>query len=135
RERSRLTHANVSLDRVLEAVATLEQDHVTTAVIAEVVTATHAIDGPAGAVRPADGTIVAGDLSPHYALALVRDTTPPALVRSQAHVPTGAVVAAGPGLALVTIGTRRELVADDLRALTLLGEIAAAASGRILEHD
>jgi signal transduction histidine kinase len=50
-------------------------------------------------------------------------------------VPTGAVVAVGPGLALVTIGTRRELVPDDLRALTLLGEIAAAATGSILERD
>ena len=127
RERSRLAHANVSLDRVLEGVAALEQDRATTAVIAEVLTVTNAIAGPAALVRPADGAIVAGDLSPHYALALVRDTPPPALVRSQANVPTGAVVAAGPGLALVTIGTRRELVPEDLRALTFLGEIAAAA--------
>jgi len=135
RERSRLMHATVSLDRVLEGVAALEQDRVTSAVIAEVLTVTNALAGPAALVRPADGAIVAGDLSPHYALSLVRDTTPPALVRSQANVPTGAVVSAGPGLALVTIGTRRELVADDLRALTFLGEIAAAASGRILERD
>ena len=135
RERSRLTHANVSLDRVLEGVAALERDRVTTAVIAEVLSVTNAIAGPAALVRPGDGAIVAGDLSPHYALALVRDTTPPALVRSQANAPTGAVVAAGPGLALVTIGTRRELTPDDLRALTFLGEIAAAASGRILERD
>jgi len=135
RERSRLTHANVSLDRVLQGVAALAQDRQTTAVIAEVLTVTNAIAGPAALVRPADGTIVAGDLSPHYALSLVRDTTPPALVRKQANVPTGAVVAAGPGLALVTIGTRRELQPDDLRALTYLGEIAATASGRILERD
>jgi signal transduction histidine kinase len=135
RERSRLSHTNISLDRVLEGVAALEQDRLTTAVIAEVLTVTNAIAGPAAVVRPGDGAIVAGDLSPHYALALVRDTTPPALVRSLANVPTGAVVAAGPGLALVTIGTRRELVPDDLRALAVLGEIAAAASARIVERD
>jgi signal transduction histidine kinase len=44
-------------------------------------------------------------------------------------------VTAGPGLALVTIGTRQELTDDDLRALTVLGEIAAAAVQRILERD
>jgi len=135
RERSRLTHARASLDRVLEGVAALERDRVTTAVLAEVLSVTSAIAGPAALVRPSDGAIVAGDLSPHYALALLRDTSPPALVRSQANVPTGAVVAAGPGLALVTIGTRADLTEDDLRALAFLGEIAAAASGRILERD
>ena len=135
RERSRLTHVNVSLDRALEGVAALMRDRATAAVTAQVLTVTNALAGPAALVRPADGAIVAGDLSPQYALSLVRDTTPPALVRSQASVPTGAVVAAGPGLALVTVGTRRELVPEDLRALTLLGEIAASARGNILERD
>jgi signal transduction histidine kinase len=135
RERSKLAHAKSTLDRVLEGVSALERDRVTTAVLAEVLSVTSAIAGPAALVRPGDGAIVAGDLSSQYALALLRDTTPPALVRGQANAPAGAVVAAGPGLALVTIGTRQELTDDDLRALTVLGEIAAAASGRILERD
>jgi signal transduction histidine kinase len=72
---------------------------------------------------------VAGDLSVEDALALVRDTRPPALVRD------GAVVFAGPGLALVATGTDRQLTDDDLHALAVLGEIAAAASERIAERD
>src|SRR5204862_2736445 len=132
RERSRLAHAKASLDHVLGGVAALERDRVTTAVLAEVLSVTSAIAGPAAIVRLADGAMVAGDLSPHYALALLRDTTPPALVRGRANAPTGAVVSAGPGLALVTVGTMQELTEDDLRALAILGEVAAAASGRIL---
>jgi signal transduction histidine kinase len=135
RERSRLANANGTLGRVLDGVRTLEHDRVTSAVVAEVLSVATAIAGPAAVVRPADGTVVAGDLSAHYALALVRDTTPPALVSGRADVPTGAVVSAGPGLALVTIGTLRELTEDDLGALTMLGEIAAAASERIAERD
>jgi len=135
RERSRLAHANSTLGRVLGGVRTLERDRVANAVLAEILSVTNAVAGPAAVVRQADGTVVAGDLSAHYALALVRDTTPPALVRGRADIPTGAVVSAGFGLALVTIGTRRELTEDDLRALTLLGEIAAAASERIAERD
>jgi signal transduction histidine kinase len=135
RERSRLLHANGTLDRILGGVRALERDRVATAVLAEVLSVTNAIAGPAALVRPSDGTVVAGDLSAHYALALLRDTTPPALVRDRADVPTGAVVSAGSGLALVTIGTRQELTEDDLRALAALGEIAAAASERIAERD
>src|SRR5204862_277816 len=85
RERSRLAHAKASLDRVLGGVAALERDRVTTAVLAEVLSVTSAIAGPAAIVRLADGGMVAGDLSSHYALALLRDTTPPALVRNRAH--------------------------------------------------
>lgn len=135
RERSRLAHATATLDRTLAGVRALEQDRVTNAVLAEVLSVTTAIAGPAALIRPADGTIVAGDLSSQDALALLRDTTPPALVRGRANAPTGAVVSAGTGLALVAVGTHQELTDDDLRALTVLGEIAAAASDRITERD
>jgi signal transduction histidine kinase len=135
RERTRLAHTNGTLTRILGGVRTLERDRVANAVLAEILSVTNAVAGPAAVVRPADGTVVAGDLSAHYALALVRDTTPPALVRGRADIPTGAVVSAGPGLALVTIGTRLELTEDDLKALAMLGEIAAAASERITERD
>jgi signal transduction histidine kinase len=135
RERTRLEHANRTLARILWGVRTLERDRVANAVLAEILSVTNAVAGPAAVVRPADGTVVAGDLSAHYALALVRDTTPPALVRGRADIPTGAVVSAGPGLALVTIGTRQELTEDDLKALSMLGEIAAAAAERIAERD
>jgi signal transduction histidine kinase len=135
RERSRLVHANGTLVRVLDGVRALERDRVTNAVRAEVLSVTNAIAGPAALVRPADGTIIAGDLATHYAIALLRDTTPPALVRGRANTPTGAVVSAGPGLVLVAVGTLQELTDDDLRALTVLGEIAAAASDRVAERE
>ena len=135
RERSRLAHAKATLDRTLAGVAALEHDQVTNAVLAEVLSVTTAIVGPAALVRSADGTVVAGDLSSKDALALVRDATPPALVRDRANAATGVVVSAGPGLALVALGTKQELTDDDLRALAMLGEIAAAASVRIAERD
>jgi len=135
RERSRLGHANATLDRTLEGVRALERDRVTNAVLAEVLSIATAIVGPAALVRPADGTVVAGDLQPQDAIALVRDTRPPALVRDRGTGATGAVVSAGVGLALVASGTRQELTDDDLRALTALGEIAAAAAERIAERD
>ena len=135
RERSRLAHANGTLIRVLDGVRALERDKVTNAVLAEVLSVANAIAGPAALVRPADGTIVAGDLATHYAVALLRDTTPPALVSGRGNTPTGAVVSAGPGLVLVAVGTIQELTEDDLRALAVLGEIAAAASERVAERE
>jgi len=128
RERAALAHAKTVLDRTLAGVRALERDRATNAVLAEVLSVATEIAGAAAVARPADGTIVAGDLAPETAVALLRDTTPPALVAG------GAVVAAGPGQVLVAAGTRR-LTADDLRALTVLGEIAGAASARIAERD
>jgi signal transduction histidine kinase len=135
RERSRLAHANGTLTRVLDGVRALERDRMIEAVFAELLRAASAIAGPAALVRPADGSVVAGDLAPHYALALLRDTTPPALVSGRENTPTGAVVAAGPGLALVTVGTLQALTEEDLGAIAVLGEIAAAAVARIAERD
>jgi len=128
RERAALAHAKATLDRTLGGVRALERDRAANAVFAEVLSVATAIAGAAAIARPADGTIVAGDLEPATAIALLRDTTPPALVAG------GAVVAAGPGQVLVAAGTPR-LTADDLQALTVLGEIAAAASARIAERD
>ena len=135
RERSALAHAKATLDRTLEGVRALDRDRVTNAVLAEVLSVATAIAGPAALVRPADGTIVAGDLGRRDALALVRDTTPPALVRGRATVRSGAVVSAGPGLLLVAVGPTRDLTADDLHALSLLGDIAAGTIARIAERD
>jgi len=135
RERSRLAHAKATLDRTLAGVRALERDRVANAVLADVLNVTTAIAGPAALVRPADGMVIAGDLSSHDALAMLRDTAPPALVHDHASARTGAVVSAGAGLALVAVGTRQDLTDDDLRALAVLGEIAAAASDRIAERD
>jgi len=135
RERSHLLHAKATLDRTLSGVRSLERDRVTNAVLAEILSVATAVVGPAALVRPADGTVVAGDLSPQDALALLRDTTPPALVHDLANARIGAVVSAGPGLALVAAGARQALTDDDLTALTVLGEIAAAAAERIAERD
>ncbi|HEV2009538.1 MAG TPA: ATP-binding protein [Candidatus Limnocylindria bacterium] len=135
RERSALTHAKATLDRTLEGVRALERDRVTNAVLAELLSLTTAIAGPAALVRPADGSIVAGDLGRRDALALVRDTTPPALIHGRATVRSGAVVSAGPGLLLVAVGATRDLTEDDLHALSVLGEIAAGTTARIAERD
>jgi signal transduction histidine kinase len=135
RERSHLLHAKATLDRTLAGVRSLERDRVTNAVLAEILSVAAAVAGPAALVRPADGTVVAGDLSPQDALALLRDTRPPALVHDLANARIGAVVSAGPGLALVAAGSRQALTDDDLTALTVLGEIAAAAAERIAERD
>ena len=135
RERSRLARANSTLDRTLAGVRALEHDRVANAVLAEVLSVATAIAGPAALIRRADGAILAGDLPAADALALVQDTAPPALIRGRALAPTGVVVAAGAGLALVAIGATHELTDDDLRSLTVLGEIAAAAMERIAERD
>lgn len=135
RERSALSHAKATLDRTLEGVRALDRDRVANAVLAEVLSVATAIAGPAALVRPADGTIVAGDLGRRDALALVRDTTPPALSRGRANVRSGVVVSAGPGLLLVAVGATRDLTDDDLHALSLLGEIGAGATARIAERD
>lgn len=135
RERSALTHAKATLDRTLEGVRALERDRVTNAVLAELLSLTTAIAGPAALVRPADGSIVAGDLGRRDALALVRDTTPPALIRGRATVRSGVVVSAGPGLLLVAVGATRDLTEDDLHALSVLGEIAAGTTARIAERE
>lgn len=135
RERARLAHAAASLERALAAARALERDRVVAAVFADVLEAATAIAGPAALVRPSDGTIVAGDLAATAALALVRDTSPPAIVRDRTGAPTGLVVAAGAGLVLVATEVVRELTADDLRALATLCDIAAAAVERIVERD
>ncbi|MEA2660429.1 MAG: hypothetical protein QOH08_1, partial [Chloroflexota bacterium] len=135
RERSALAHANATLERTLEGVRALERDRVPNAVLAEVLSVTTAIAGPAALVRPADGTVVAGDLGWRDVIALVRDTTPPALIRERANVRSAIVVSAGPGLLLVAIGATRDLTDEDLRALSLLGDIAASVAERITERD
>ena len=128
RERAALAHAKATLVRTLNGVRALERDRAAAAALAEVLAAATEIAGAAAIARPADGTIIAGDLPQPTAVTLLRDTNPPALVAG------GAVVAAGPGQVLVAAGTRR-LTADDLHALTVLGEIAAAATARIAERD
>lgn len=135
RDRSRLARAKATLDRTLAGIRAIERDQVVNAVQAEVLSVAASIAGPAALVRSADGTVLAGDLSAKVAVALVRDTTPPALVRDRMDAPPGVVVSAGPGLALVAIETTEKLTDEDLRALTVLGEIAAAASLRIAERD
>ena len=129
RERAALAHAKATLDRTLAGVRALERDRATNAVLAEMLSVATEIAGAAAIARPADGTVVAGDLAPATAVALLRDTVPPALVHG------GAVVSAGPGQVLVAAGTRHRLTTDDLHALTVLGEIGAAASARIAERD
>ena len=135
RERSRLEHVNATFERTLVTIRAIEHDTVANSVLADVLAAATAIAGPAALVRPADGTVVAGDLAPEAARALVRDTPTPSLVHGRADAPTAAVVSAGAGLALVVTGLTAEPTADDLRALALLGEIAAAATERIVERD
>ena len=135
RERSRLAHARAALARTLEGVRKLERDRATNAVLAEVLSVTTAIAGPAALIRVADGSAIAGDLATADALGLLRDTTPPALVRDPATGRVGAVVSAGQGVALVVTAAGHDLGDDDLRALVVLGEIAAAASERITERD
>lgn len=129
RERSRLAHAKAALDRTLAGVRALERDRVTNAVLAEVLSVANEIAGSAAVVRLADGTVVAGDLEPGAAIGLARDSTLPSLVAD------GAVVGAGPGLALVAVGRHGPLTPDDLHALIVLGEIANAAVARIAERD
>ena len=129
RERSRLGRANATLERTLAGVRALERDRVANAVLAEILSVATEIAGSAAIARLADGTVLAGDLSAPDALALLRDTIPPA------RLADGAVVAVGPGLALVAAGTRHRLTDDDVNALTVLGEIAASATARIVERD
>ena len=129
RERSRLGQAKTALERTLAGVRSLERDRVTNAVLAEVLSVANDIAGQAAIVRLADGARIAGELDPATAVALARDARPPSLVAD------GAVVAAGPGIALVAGGVGRPLTQDDLQALTVLGEIATAAAARIAERD
>ena len=135
RERSALAHTTATLGRTFVAIRSIERDHVVTAVLADLLEVAGAMAGPAALVRPADGTIVAGDLAAADALALVRDTTPPAIVSARANVGRGAVVAAGPGLLLAAADPGSRLTGDDLGALAALGEIAALATARIAERD
>lgn len=135
RDRARLAHATTTLGRVFAGVRALERDHVVNAVLAEVLDTVTTIAGPAALLRPADGSVVAGDLAPADALALARDTSPPALVRDRAGVQPGIVVAAGTGLVLVAADPECRLTADDVEALAALGQIAALATARITERD
>ncbi|MDP9246259.1 MAG: HAMP domain-containing histidine kinase [Chloroflexota bacterium] len=135
RDRSRLERRSATLGVVLDGVRMLERDLVPSAVLAEAVKVATAIAGPSALVRPADGLVVTGDLSRDEALALLRDIHPPALVRDESSVPIGIVVSAGPGLALVSARAAREPSADDLHALTVLGEIAARAAERMTERE
>ncbi len=134
RERARLERRTATLGLVLDGVRGLERDLVPTAVLAEAVKVAAAIAGRSALVRPADGLIITGDLSREEALALLRDTHPPALVRDDAGAPIGIVVSAGPGLALVSAGAHAP-TSDDVHALTVLGEIAARAANRMTERD
>lgn len=135
RERSGLAHATATLGRTFTALRAIERDRVVSAVLADVLEVAGAVAGPAALVRPADGTIVAGDLAASDALALIRDTTPPALVRDRGAVGPGAVVSAGAGLVLAASDPGSRLTGDDLAALAALGEIAALAAARITERD
>lgn len=135
RVRARLAHGRATLAQTLDGVRGIERDRAVNAVLAEVLSATTAIAGPAALIRPSDGSVLAGDLDPGVAVAMLRDTTPPALVRDRSSGRVGAVVHAGHGLALVVSGSRQDLVDDDLRALAILGESATAASERIAERD
>ncbi|MDQ6859453.1 MAG: ATP-binding protein [Chloroflexota bacterium] len=135
RERARLERRTATLGVVLDGVRALERDLVPTAVLAEAVKVAAAIAGPSALVRPADGLIITGDLSQKDALALLRDVHPPAIVHDEAGAPIGIVVSAGPGLALISAHAAHDPTADDLHALTALGEIAARAANRMTQRD
>ena len=135
RERVALAHAEATLVHVLTGVRAIERDRAVNAVLAQVVITANEIAGNAALVRPADGVVVAGDVSTRDAVAVAREVVPPALVPRTTSAPTTAVISAGPGLALVATGTQHDLTDDDLRSLGLLGEIAAAAAERIGERD
>lgn len=135
RDRARLDRRTLALGMVLEGVRSLERDRVANAVLAETLRVATAIVGPSALARPADGSILAGDLPKEEALALLRDAAPPALVRDTTRGALGVVVSAGAGLVLVASRSSHEPNDDDVLALTVLGEIAAAASERMAERD
>ena len=126
---------------ILAAIGRVEREITVAGVLAEVAVAAGALAGPSAIVRLADGARLAGDLDAEVAVAVGREVAPPRLVldvpsRSPGAIAeTAAVVSAGRGLALVSIGTQRDLTEHDLASLALLGEVAWSVSGRIAHHD
>ena len=126
---------------ILAAIARLERETTIPGVLAEVAVAAGALAGPSAVVRLADGVRLAGALAADVALAVGREAAPPRLVRevsersSGATAETAAVVSVGRGLALVSLGVRRNLTEHDVAALAQLGEIAWSVSGRIAHQD
>jgi len=126
---------------ILAAIGRLERETTVAGVLAEVAVASGALTGPSAVVRLADGVLLAGDLAAEVAVAVGREAAPPRLVRDlPSRSPgvtagTAAVVSVGRGLALVSIGAKRELTEHDVASLALLGEVAWSVSGRIAHQD
>lgn len=126
---------------ILAAIGRVERETTVAGVLAEVAIAAGTLAGPSAIVRLADGVRLAGDLDTGIALAVGREAAAPRLVRavsersSGATAETAAVVSVGRGLALVSLGVRRDLTEHDVAALAQLGEIAWSVSGRIAHQD
>ncbi len=127
--------------RVLAAVGRVERETTVASVLAEVALAAEALAGPSGIVRLADGVLLAGDLDAVVAVGVGREVTAPRLVRgvlarsSGLPAETAAVVSVGRGLALVSLGTVRDLTEHDVVSLALLGEVAWSVAARIAQQD
>jgi len=126
---------------ILAAIGRVERESTIAGALAEVAVAAGALAGPSAIVRLADGVRLAGDLDAEVAVAVGREVAPPRLVRDLPSrspgvtAETAAVVSAGRGLALVSIGLPRDLSEHDVACLALLGEVAWSVSGRIAHHD
>lgn len=141
RDRETQRHERDVEQGILAAIGRVERESTVAGVLAEVAVAAGALAGPSAIVRLADGVRLAGDLDAEVAVTVGREAAPPRLVRDlPSRSPgvtagTAAVVSAGRGLALVSIGAQRDLTEHDVASLALLGEVAWAVSGRIAHHD
>ncbi|HET8568639.1 MAG TPA: HAMP domain-containing sensor histidine kinase [Candidatus Limnocylindria bacterium] len=119
--------------RALDAVRQLSDETTSAGALARGITTAQSVFGTSAVVRVATGERLVGDLDPDVASELARDNVPPRLVREPAT--TAAVVGAGPGLVLVSLGTRRPLIETDLDVLRTLGDAIATALARIGERE
>ena len=141
RDRETQRHERDVEQGILAAIGRVERESTVAGALAEVAVAAGALAGPSAIVRLADGVRLAGDLDAEVAVAIGREVAPPRLVRDVPSrspgvtAETAAVVSAGRGLALISIGLPRDLSEHDVASLALLGEVAWSVSGRIAHHD
>lgn len=133
-DRARARSERDSERRALDAIHRLGGETTRAGVLAQAVSTAQELAGPSAIVRVADGERAVGDLEAEVATAIARDGVAPRLVRGDPAATTAAVVTAGRGLSLVTLGTRRPLGQAELAALTLIGEATATALERVTER-
>lgn len=141
RDRARERRERDAEQRVLAAIHRLAREDTAAGALAQVIATAQEIAGVSAIVRAADGVRLVGDLDAEVATTIARDGVPPRLAipaptaNASGATTSAAAVSVGPGLVLVSLGTRRPLERTDLAVLDHLGDAAASALERVAERD